>query len=126
MSMYYGQKVPLAKRDLKKVHCPKNKEEEDSEVLRRKKAYMLIYKRTENLELVGNADANLGKAEDDYSSTSGFLFKMVGAVVAWKSAKQSGVSSSTHCAKIHFPQHYIGIGKMKYGCCLYIRHWFYK
>ena len=56
---------------------------------------MLIYRRIENLELVGYADANLGKAEDDYISTSCFLFKMAGAAVAWKSAKQSGVSSST-------------------------------
>ncbi|CAL8153294.1 unnamed protein product [Prunus armeniaca] len=29
MSMCYGQKVSLAKGDLKKEHCPKNKEEED-------------------------------------------------------------------------------------------------
>ncbi|CAL2237248.1 unnamed protein product [Prunus armeniaca] len=41
--------------------------------LQRTKAYMLIYKRTEILE----------------------LFWMAGAIVAWKSAKQSGVSSST-------------------------------
>ncbi|CAL9025798.1 unnamed protein product [Prunus brigantina] len=61
--------------------------------LQRTKAYMLIYKRIENLELVGYVDANLGKAEDDYISTSCFLFKMAGAAVAWKSAKQSGVSS---------------------------------
>ncbi|KAI5335608.1 hypothetical protein L3X38_025741 [Prunus dulcis] len=56
---------------------------------------MLIYRRTENLELVGYTDANLGKAEDDYISTSGFLFKMAGAAVAWKSAKYSDVSSLT-------------------------------
>ncbi|CAL9025579.1 unnamed protein product [Prunus brigantina] len=29
MSMCYGQKVPLAKEDLKNEHCPMNKEEED-------------------------------------------------------------------------------------------------
>ncbi|CAL9019283.1 unnamed protein product [Prunus brigantina] len=113
--MCFGQKVLLAKGDLKKEHCPKNKEEEDEirnnpyaslvgsiiyaqvctrpnlalciskigrfqsnpgmqhwiagkkilRYLRRTKVYMLIYRRTENLELVGYADANLGKAEDD-------------------------------------------------------------
>ncbi|KAL6293251.1 hypothetical protein ACE6H2_001393 [Prunus campanulata] len=52
--------------------------------LQRTKAYMLIYRRTENLELVGYADANLGKVEDDYIFTSCFLFKMAGAAVAWK------------------------------------------
>ncbi|CAL8993090.1 unnamed protein product [Prunus brigantina] len=85
------------KGDLKKEHCPKNKEEEDE--MRNKPyasvAYMLIYKRTKNLELIGYADANLGKVEDDYISTSGFIFKMARAAVAWKSAKQTGVSSST-------------------------------
>ena len=63
--------------------------------LHRTKAYMMIYRHTENLELTSSTYANLGKAEDDYISTSGFLFKMAGAVVAWKSAKESGVSSST-------------------------------
>ncbi|CAL9019346.1 unnamed protein product, partial [Prunus brigantina] len=100
-------KVLLAKGDLKKEHCPKNKEEEAkmrnkpyaslvgsimyAQVCTRPdlaltKAYMLIYRRTKSLELVVYADANLGKAEDDYIFTLGFLFKMVGAVVAWKSA----------------------------------------
>ncbi|KAI5326171.1 hypothetical protein L3X38_035245 [Prunus dulcis] len=63
--------------------------------LQRTKAYMFIYRSTENLELVGYADVNLRKVEDDYISTSGFLFKIVGAAGAWKSAKQSRVSSST-------------------------------
>ncbi|CAL9003987.1 unnamed protein product [Prunus brigantina] len=63
------------------------------------KAYMLIYRHIKNLELVGYADANLGKVEDDYISTSSFLFKMAGAAVACKSAKQSGVSSSTMFSK---------------------------
>ncbi|CAL8152538.1 unnamed protein product [Prunus armeniaca] len=116
MRMCYGQKVPLAKGDLKNEHCPKNKEEEDEmrnkpygslvgsimyaqvctrsdlalcirkirrfrsnsgmqhwivgkkiwRYLQRTKAYILLYRCTENLELVGYADANLGKAEDDH------------------------------------------------------------
>ncbi|KAI5317734.1 hypothetical protein L3X38_037441 [Prunus dulcis] len=149
MSMCFGQKVPLAKGDLKKEHCPKNKEEEDEmrnkpyaylvgsimyaqvytrpdlalciskmgrfqpnpgmqhwiagkkilRYLQRTKAYMLIYRSTKNLELVGHADVNLGKVEDDYISTSGFIFKMAGPAVAWKSAKQTGVSSSTMFSK---------------------------
>ncbi|KAI5338741.1 hypothetical protein L3X38_018013 [Prunus dulcis] len=63
--------------------------------LHRRKAYMLIYRHTENSELVGYADVNIRKAEDDYISTSGFLFKIAGVAVAWKSAKQSGVLNST-------------------------------
>ena len=56
---------------------------------------MLTYRRLENLELVGYDNEKFGKAEDDYISSSGFLFKMAGAAVAWKSARQSCVSSST-------------------------------
>ncbi|BBN70494.1 hypothetical protein Prudu_1488S000400 [Prunus dulcis] len=48
-----------------------------------------------NLELVGYAYANPGKAEDDYISTSSFLFKKAGAAIAWNSVKYYGVSSST-------------------------------
>ncbi|CAL8167447.1 unnamed protein product [Prunus armeniaca] len=54
-----------------------------------------IMRHTKNLGLVGYIDANLEKTEDDHISTSGFLLKMAGAAVAWKSAKQSGVSSLT-------------------------------
>ncbi|CAL2259005.1 unnamed protein product [Prunus armeniaca] len=95
MSMCSRQKVPLAKRDLKKEHCPKNKEEEEE--MRNKACASLVgsVMCTENLKLVGYADENLEKAEDDYISTSGFLFKMAEAAVTWKSAKQYGVSSST-------------------------------
>ncbi|CAL2237494.1 unnamed protein product [Prunus armeniaca] len=106
------EKVPLVKGDLKKEHCPKNKEEEDEMrnkpyaslvgsimYAQRTKAYMLIYICIENLELVGHANVNLGKAEDDYISTSCFLFKMARAFVAWKSAKQSDVLSSTMFSK---------------------------
>ncbi|CAL2248761.1 unnamed protein product [Prunus armeniaca] len=99
MSMCFGQEVLLAKGDLKNEHCPKNKEEEDK---MRNKSYAYLVGsiiRTENLELVGYANANLGKAEDDYISTLGFIFKMAGAAVAWKSAKQTGVSSSTMFAE---------------------------
>ncbi|CAL8138183.1 unnamed protein product [Prunus armeniaca] len=101
MSICYGQEVLLAKGDLKNEHCPKNKiaGKKILRYLQRTKAYMLIYRRTENLELVDYANANLGKAEDDYIPTSGFLFKMAGAAVAWKSAKQTGVSSSTMFAE---------------------------
>ncbi|CAL9013212.1 unnamed protein product [Prunus brigantina] len=74
MSMCSGQEVRLAKGDLKKEHCPKNKEEKDE---MRNKPYAslvgsIIWK--EDSELVGCADANLGKSEDDYISPSGFFF----------------------------------------------------
>ncbi|CAL2238027.1 unnamed protein product [Prunus armeniaca] len=36
MSMCSGQKVPIAKGDLKKEHCPKNKEEEEDDEMRNK------------------------------------------------------------------------------------------
>ena len=72
-----------------------NSWKEDSNVPTENKGLYADYRRTENLELVGYADVNLRKVEDDYISTSGFLFKMAGATIVWKSAKQSDVTSST-------------------------------
>ncbi|CAL2270978.1 unnamed protein product [Prunus armeniaca] len=87
MSMCSRQKVPLAKGDLKNEYYPKNKEEDDE--MRNKPYASLVGSiiRIENLELVGYADVNPGKAEDDYISTSGFLFKMAEAAIACKSVK---------------------------------------
>ncbi|CAL2228272.1 unnamed protein product [Prunus armeniaca] len=112
MSICSRQKVPLAKGDLKKKHCPKNKEEDDE---MRNKSYAslvgsIMYAQVctrpdldlciskmgrfqsnpgmqhwiagkkilrcmENLVLVGYADTNLEKAEDDCISTSSFFFQ---------------------------------------------------
>ncbi|CAL2247285.1 unnamed protein product [Prunus armeniaca] len=110
------QKVPSVKGYLKKEHCPKNKEEEAE---MRNKPYASLVGSIMQAQVctkpdlalcitkMGRFQSNLEmqhwiagkkilrKAEDDYISTSGFLFKIAGATVAWKSAKQYDFSSST-------------------------------
>jgi hypothetical protein len=63
------------------------------------KAYVMTYKspdagRSANLQLHGYSDASFADCSDR-KSTSGFLFKLAGATVSHKSAKQRIVSTST-------------------------------
>jgi transposase InsO family protein len=63
--------------------------------LQRTKDYKLVYRRTQSLELVGYADADLGGCVDTNKSTSGFVFLFGGGAVSWKSVKQSITATST-------------------------------
>ncbi|RVW81915.1 Retrovirus-related Pol polyprotein from transposon TNT 1-94 [Vitis vinifera] len=55
------------------------------------KDYMLTYKRSEQLEVVGYSDSDYGGCLDSLKSTSGFVFMPI----SWKSEKQSITASST-------------------------------
>ena len=50
--------------------------------LQKTKEYMLVYKRVENLEVVGYTNSNLGGCPDDRRSTSGYIFIMVGGAIS--------------------------------------------
>ncbi|KAL0439742.1 UNVERIFIED_CONTAM: Retrovirus-related Pol polyprotein from transposon TNT 1-94 [Sesamum latifolium] len=62
--------------------------------LRRTKDMFLIYGGGE-LILEGYSDASFQSDEDDAKSQSGFVFKLNGGVVAWKSSKQNTTADST-------------------------------
>ncbi|KAL0294631.1 UNVERIFIED_CONTAM: Retrovirus-related Pol polyprotein from transposon TNT 1-94 [Sesamum radiatum] len=62
--------------------------------LRRTKDMFLIYGGGE-LILEGYSDASFQSDEDDAKSQSGFVFKLNGGVVAWKSFKQDTTADST-------------------------------
>ncbi|KAL0292651.1 UNVERIFIED_CONTAM: Secreted RxLR effector protein [Sesamum radiatum] len=62
--------------------------------LRRTKDMFLIYGGGE-LILEGYSDASFQSNEDDAKSQSGFVFKLNGGVVAWKSFKQDTTVDST-------------------------------
>ena len=51
------------------------------------KGLMLMYRRSESLQLVGYSDSDY--AEDDRKSTSGYIFTLVGGAIPWKSSKQT-------------------------------------
>ncbi|KAL1300528.1 hypothetical protein AAHE18_18G189400 [Arachis hypogaea] len=59
------------------------------------KDFMLTYRRTDNLEIVGYSDSDLVGCVDSRKSTSGYIFMLADGAVSWKSAKQSLVATST-------------------------------
>ncbi|KAL0415524.1 UNVERIFIED_CONTAM: Retrovirus-related Pol polyprotein from transposon TNT 1-94 [Sesamum latifolium] len=59
------------------------------------KDYMLMYRRTENLEVVGYSDSNFAGCVDSKKSTSCYIFMIVGGAVSWRSAKQTLIATST-------------------------------
>jgi hypothetical protein len=63
--------------------------------LKRTRDYMLVYKRSSELELIGYSDSDYAGCKDDLKSTSGFIFMMAGGAISWKSVKQTCVTTST-------------------------------
>ncbi|KAL0386360.1 UNVERIFIED_CONTAM: Retrovirus-related Pol polyprotein from transposon TNT 1-94 [Sesamum latifolium] len=59
------------------------------------KDYMLMYRRTKNLEVVGYSDSDFVGCVDSRKSTSGYIFIIVSGAVSWRSAKQILIATST-------------------------------
>lgn len=59
------------------------------------KDFMLTYRRTDNLKIVGYSDSDLAGCVDSRKSTSRYIFMLADGAVSWKSAKQSLVATST-------------------------------
>ncbi|RVW21180.1 Retrovirus-related Pol polyprotein from transposon TNT 1-94 [Vitis vinifera] len=63
--------------------------------LQRTKDYMLTYRRSSHLEIVGYSDSDFVGYLDSRRSTLGYVFMLAGGVVSWKSVKQTLIVSST-------------------------------
>ena len=63
--------------------------------LRRTKDVFLVYGGEEELVVTGYTDASFQTDKDDSKSQSGFVFKVNGGAVSWKSSKQETVADST-------------------------------
>ena len=59
------------------------------------KDYMLTYKRSEQLKVVGYLDSDYGGCLNSLKSTSGFVCILANGAISWKSEKQSITTSST-------------------------------
>jgi hypothetical protein len=59
------------------------------------KNFMLMYKRTDNLEVIGYSDSDYAGCIDTRKSTSGYVFMLASGVVSWRSAKQTLTATST-------------------------------
>ena len=56
---------------------------------------MRMYRRMDNLEVIGYSDSDFAGCVDSRKSTSGYIFMMAGGVVSWRSAKQTLIATST-------------------------------
>ncbi|XP_040369153.1 secreted RxLR effector protein 161-like [Rosa chinensis] len=64
--------------------------------LQKTKSHMLVYKKVENLELLGYTDLDfVGNYPNSMKSTCGYVFMLAGGVVAWKTMKQKLIATST-------------------------------
>ncbi|XP_040974104.1 secreted RxLR effector protein 161-like [Gossypium hirsutum] len=66
--------------------------------LQRTKDYILTYKRSDLLKVVGYSDSN-ARCQDSRKSTSGYIYLLVEGAISWKSVKQTLVASSTMAAE---------------------------
>ena len=67
--------------------------------LKRTKDYMLTYRRSDILEIIGFSDSDFAGCQDSRRSTSGYIFMLAGGAISWKSAKQTLIASSTMAAE---------------------------
>ncbi|XP_073309965.1 secreted RxLR effector protein 161-like [Primulina huaijiensis] len=67
--------------------------------LQRTKDYMLIYQRSDQLEIIGYTDSDFAGCQDSMKSTSGYIYLIAGGAIFLKSAKQSLIASSTMAAE---------------------------
>ncbi|RVW48870.1 Retrovirus-related Pol polyprotein from transposon TNT 1-94 [Vitis vinifera] len=120
MQMCKTGDVPIVKGDkISNEQCPKNDLEKDVmktipyasvvgslmyaqvaakkviRYLQRTKDFMFVYRRVDNLEVVGYSDSDFGGCSDDRKSTLGYIFMLAGGVISWKSVKHSLIASST-------------------------------
>ena len=58
-----------------------------------------LYSKDKTKECIGYSDADWAGDIDDRKSTSGYLFKISGAAVSWRSKKQACAALSTAEAK---------------------------
>ena len=67
----------------------------DMRYLQETKDYMLMYKQTDNLDLVAYSDADFAGCVDSRKSISEYIFIMVGGVFSWRCVKQTLITTST-------------------------------
>ena len=67
--------------------------------LQRTKDYMLTYRRSNSLEIIGYSNSDFAGCQDSKRSTLGYIYMLAGGAISWKSAKQILIASSTMATK---------------------------
>ena len=63
--------------------------------LKKTKDYMLTYRRSDYLKIIGYFDSDFAGCQDSRKSTLGYINLLAGDAISWRSAKQTIVASST-------------------------------
>ena len=67
--------------------------------LQRTKNYMLMYIKSEKLEIIGYSNSDFAGCIDSRKSTSCYIYLLARGAISWKSAKQALIASSTMAAE---------------------------
>jgi hypothetical protein len=67
--------------------------------LKRTRDFVLTYRKSDNLEIIGYSDSDFAGCPDSKRSTSGYIFLLAGGAVSWKSVKQTLIAPSTMAAE---------------------------
>ncbi|KAL3520959.1 hypothetical protein ACH5RR_019108 [Cinchona calisaya] len=67
--------------------------------LQRTKHYMLTYRRSNKLDIIGYSDSDFTGCQDSHKSTSGYIYLLASGVISWKSVKQTLIAPSTMAAE---------------------------
>ncbi|XP_052736591.1 secreted RxLR effector protein 161-like [Vigna angularis] len=59
------------------------------------KEYMLTYRKSNHLEVIGYSDLDYAGCVDSRKSTFGYVYLLARGAISWKSAKQSVITTST-------------------------------
>jgi len=57
--------------------------------------YMLTYKKSDQLKVIGYSDFDFADCLEDRKSTSGLILMMAGGAISWKSVKHTLTATST-------------------------------
>ena len=57
--------------------------------------YMLTFKRSDNLKVIGYSNLDFARCVDSRKSIFGYLFMLAGGAILWKSSKQTITAAST-------------------------------
>ena len=67
------------------------------------KDYLLTFKRSDNLEVIGYSDSDFAGCIDSQKSTFGYLFMLARGAISWKSSMQTITATSIMEAKFAYP-----------------------
>ncbi|RDY12956.1 hypothetical protein CR513_02188, partial [Mucuna pruriens] len=63
--------------------------------LRRTKGYMLTYRKSKGLEIIGYSDSDFARCQDSKCSTYGYIYMLAGGAIFWKFVKKTLIAPST-------------------------------